>query len=243
MKGHNKDGHHNQLTKKRIAELQWKKGIKQPEERIGAFIVDVLYGDTWTKEKYNSFSEEERKGCEHFFEATLNSLGGDDYDRFLRKVLPFLNEPTRQNIEEVHYVTIANAINKLTKENNRFPARCEIVAETGYSHKTVNDCLSHYKGSNIQKGREEELTIMREKMISMCYKLGVNGNIQAAKLFIEATAERNMQIFQRNEQNNFIQINGCVITADQLKRLPDDKQAQINDILLLLNRHSLQQRN
>lgn len=224
-----------ETTRKRITKLQWKKEVKEPEERVAAVIVDVLYEEDWIKNRYNKADKQERSLFRQFFEFALNSLAGDDYDRFRERVQPLFNEATRQNIEEVQHVSIANALNKLVKEKNRLPARCEIVADTGYSHKTVNRCLATYEGSFIHKGRKEELTLMREKMLSVCYQYGIRGDMKAAKLFLEATAEKPRQSCHKAEQNNFIQINGYTITPEQLLLLPQEKQRQIQDILGLLN--------
>jgi hypothetical protein len=224
------------LTKKRISKLEWKKGIKKVDERMSAFIVQVLDNEEkWIKETYNKLGAEERKLFNQFIEATLHSLAGHDYDRFLEKMEPLINESSKQNIEEARYVGIANSLDRLTKEKNRFPARCEIVSETGYSHKAVNECLEKYRESFIYKGREEELLVMREKMISMCYQYGINGDMKAARLFLESTTDKRDQTYNKNEQNNFIQINGYTITTEQLRLLPKEKQIQIQEILTLLN--------
>gem|GEM_PF-3152645 len=222
-------------TRKRVAELQWKKGIQEPEEHIAVFIVDVLYEEQWIKERYEKSSEGERKQFNQFFEYALNSLAGDDYDRFKQRIECLFNEATKQNVSEVEQVSIANALSRLTKEKHRFPARCEIVSETGYSHKTVNECLARYEGSLLQRGRQEELAVMRDKMLSLVYQHGITGDMKAARLFLEATAEKQHHTYNRNEQTNFIQINGYTITAEQLRHLPQEKQVQIKDILGLLN--------
>lgn len=224
-----------ELTKKRISKLQWKKEAKGMDERLSTFIVEILYDDKWTLERYIKLEKEKKQLFNQFFEIALNSLAGDDYDRFLEKVEQLITVASKQNIDEARYVKIANAIDRLTKQNNRFPARCEIVTETDYSHKAVNECLEKYKDSFIYKGREEELIVMREKMISMCYQYGIKGDMKAARLFMECTGERKEKTCNRNEQNNFIQVNGYTITTEQLKQLPEEKQIQINDILRSLN--------
>ncbi|RYY68058.1 MAG: hypothetical protein EOO13_13305 [Chitinophagaceae bacterium] len=222
-------------TRQRISELKWKKDIKAPEQKVAAFIVDVLYEEHWIRDRYDKSSEGDQKLFNQFFEYALNSLAGEDYDRFKERVESLFNEATKQNISEVEQVTIANAIGRLTKEKHCFPARCELVSETGYSHKTVNECLAGYEGNLLQKGRQEELTLMRDKMLSVVYQTGIGGDMKAARLFLEATAQKQHNTYNKNEQNNFIQINGYTITAEQLRHLPQEKQVQIKDILVLLN--------
>ena len=54
--------------------------------------------------------------------------------------------------------------------------------------------------------------------------------MRAAKIFIDATSlEANNAV--QNQQNNFIQINGTVITEQDLKELPEDLLSQLHEIL------------
>jgi hypothetical protein len=222
-------------TKKRISEIKWKKGTKNVDEKVSVFIVNILDNGKWSKEHYDKMNPELKKWFNQLVEAALYHLSGQDYDTFFEKVEAVIDETSRQNIEERKHVYIANCLNRLTEERNRFPARCEIVSETGYSHKTVNEYLEKYRESSICRRREEELIILREKMISVCYQQGIGGDMKAARLFLEATEHKKSRDYIKNEQNNFIQINGYCITGEQLKQLPEEKQVQMQDILRLLN--------
>jgi hypothetical protein len=79
------------------------------------------------------------------------------------------------------------------------------------------------------------LTVLREKMISMCHQYGIRRDMKAAKPFLEATDDKNKVSINKGQQTNFIQINGYTITADDLKMLLEEKQIQVQDILRLLN--------
>jgi hypothetical protein len=227
------------ITKKRISKLEWKKDVQKPETKAEVFAVNVIYSNDWIKDKYERFTLEEKEAAHRFCQIILNSLAGQDYDRFLEKVLPAMNAPTRRNIEDVHNVIISNAVDKLTKDKNRFPARCEIVAETGYSHKTIDDTIRNYPESAICNGRKGELVLMREKMIAMCFQYGVRGDMKAARLFLEATDKRVERSVTINGRNNFIQINGYAITTNEIKTLPIEMQMQMKEIvqLLTVNKH------
>ena len=113
------------ITKKRISKLEWKKDVQKPETKVAVFAVDVIYSNNWMKDKYERFTQEEKEAAHRFCEVILNSLAGQDYDRFLEKVLPAMNAPTRRNIEDVHYVIISNAVDKLTKDKKK-PVSCQV---------------------------------------------------------------------------------------------------------------------
>ena len=58
--------------------------------------------------------------------------------------------------------------------------------------------------------------------------------MRAAKIFMDCTSVDTQQV--KNQQNNFIQINGVTITAEQLKTLPKEKQIQVKEIIRLVKR-------
>ncbi|GEO12137.1 hypothetical protein SAE01_46330 [Segetibacter aerophilus] len=72
---------------------------------------------------------------------------------------------------------------------------------------------------------------MRERLLSHCYKFATNGDMKAARLFLEVTSEKRPKTSIRNQQNNFIQVSGTTITEAQLKELTEDQQQQLQRIL------------
>ncbi len=64
------------------------------------------------------------------------------------------------------------------------------------------------------------------------YNYAHDGNMRAAKIFMDATNGPMVNISTiHNQQNNFIQVNGLVITEDQVKGLSPDKLNIIREII------------
>jgi hypothetical protein len=65
------------------------------------------------------------------------------------------------------------------------------------------------------------------------YSEATKGNMRAAKLFLETTKPNEEPIPRtvQNQQNNFVQINGVVISQEQLGELPVEKRDQLFEIL------------
>jgi hypothetical protein len=227
------------LRQERIKKLQKKADSGKVNLNIEEFVVDVIYGEKWKADHLDRFPEEERKMYFGFLEHALNLLAGEDRDRFIERIERVLNEPTRNNIWELEHVNIVNALDTLARENNRFAARLEIANKTGYSLKIIDKRLQESGTNPYHKKRQEELQLMRERLLSRCYKFATGGDMRAARLFFEVTASHRLMANVHNEHNNFIQVNNLTITEEQINALPQDKRQQMTEILGLLSRKTL----
>lgn len=248
MKKSNTSKTNNNLTKKevslsielimleRVKNLQWKKDIPKVDLEIQEFIVDIIYGEKLESDHLDKLSKEERNLYLKVLQIALGALALDDRDRFFSRVENVLNEPTKNNIWEAEHVDIENALDSLTKDKRRFAARTEISDKTGYSQKTIEKHIGDYHQSDYYKKRQDDMLLMRERLLSWCYKLGVSGDMKAARLFLETASPKKPDTTINNQQNNFIQFNNLTITNEQINQLPQDKQQQMKDILLLLSK-------
>jgi hypothetical protein len=105
----------------------------------------------------------------------------------------------------------------------------DIADETGLSRVTVIKHLKQYYESETFKEKENALKFLREKLLTKIYSYAWDGNMRAAKIFMDATGDRPSFTVQ-NQQNNYIQVNGIMITEEQLKNLPIDKLEKIREI-------------
>ena len=73
---------------------------------------------------------------------------------------------------------------------------------------------------------------MRERVLAAAFKYASShGDMRAAKVFLDATANQQPAMKIENQQNNFVQINGITITQDQLSQLPEEKQLELQHII------------
>lgn len=226
------------LKQERIKKLQKKRGAGAVNPKIEEFIVDVIYGEKWASNHLDKLPKEQRTASLKFLESALNLLAFDDRERFIERIESVLNEITKSNIWEVEQVSIENAIDALTREKNRCAARLEMAEKTGLSATTIDKHIGEYAQSPYHKKRQDELGLMRERLLSRCYLLGTGGDMKAARLFLEATAYPGTKASVHNQQNNFIQVNNLTITEEQINQLPEDKQQQMKDILAMLAKRS-----
>jgi hypothetical protein len=112
------------------------------------------------------------------------------------------------------------------------PTIKEISEETQLSRVTVTKHLKLYYDSEIYRAKEHMYKFLREKLLIKVYGYAHDGNMRAAKIFMDATYNLNEPGTKiQNQQNNFIQINGVKVTEEQIQKLPSDKQRQVGEIL------------
>ncbi len=68
-------------------------------------------------------------------------------------------------------------------------------------------------------------------MLSTIYKLANNGNVKAAKVFIDATTAIQPLSKVNNTQNNYIQINQTKLSQETIKQLSPEQLEQIENVL------------
>ena len=176
----------------------------------------------------------------------LSVFQGVDRDRFIELFNCFTKNDELRNISwQRHHVQITQAISCIVDEKVRFPTRGEIAEKTGLSRTCIDQHLKEYYKSELFDQKQQEIQLMREKLLAALFSLSLDGDVKAAKVFLQATSPNNEVQSIKNQQNNFIQINGIVITEEQLKELPEEKQIQINEIINLFksSRKNLQYAN
>lgn len=136
----------------------------------------------------------------------------------------------RNALWDYNHIQIILGITLLTKEKNRFPTRTELSNKTGLSRQTIDKHLKEYFGSHEYIEKQNEYMIMREKVLANVFCQAEGGDIRAAKVFLDATENVLPNVSIRN-QNNFIQINGIVISQEQIKELPESEQVRLAKLL------------
>lgn len=197
--------------------------------------LNIAYGEPWTKEERDALSPEDKELFCIVLSKAMNVFAGQDRDLLYSKVENCIAPENKNDYWEQNHFRILKAIDKLTREIGRFPSRMEIVNDTGLSRTTINKHLKEYFGSDQFREKKEEYIALRERLLARLYRYAIDGNMKAARIFIEATAETVIGPQIKNQQNNLIQINGSTITSHQLRLLPTDKLKQLEEILSIAN--------
>lgn len=194
-----------------------------------AFFRKLLNGEVFEAERFNRLNPELKDGMKRVFSEALNSLAFEDRDRMIEVVDKIMEPSTRRHIWDVNHDRILKVISAYTQDYGQFPSRTDIANNCGLTRVTVDKHLAEYFGSQQHKQKQEDFVVMREKVLARAFHYALNGDMKAAKIFLEATTDQ--QPVVKNQQNNFIQINGHTITQEQLSQLPQGQQKKIERIL------------
>jgi len=114
------------------------------------------------------------------------------------------------------------------------PLKIDIAEKTGLSRPTIDKHLKEYTSNPLYIQEEEQFRFMTSKVLAKVFSFAVNGDIRACKLYLEfmgnATGQPSNNTLIQN-QNNYIQINGRVLSQETIKHLNPEQLNSIETIL------------
>jgi len=169
----------------------------------------------------------------------LNNLKGDERDDLIARMDQVLPASTKKEIWESNHAAITNAISCLMTERGRMPSRGEIAKKAGVSRTTVYKHLKDYKESDLYQQSVEAFRYMADQVLANIYRYAISGDTKAARLFLEATGALPTNRGRVFNQTNYIQINGLMITQEQITNMKPEHIKQLQDIAAEYNMPTL----
>lgn len=149
-------------------------------------------------------------------------------DEVLNSIIEQLPEATRKDIWEVNHHNIMNCITDYALQVGCLPPKRRIAEITGLSRQTVDKHFKEFQNSDVFKSYDEQLKIMKHKVIGEVLRQSINGDMRAAKIYLDFVSGQNNRV---QTQNNYIQINGVVYNDSKLKTLKPEQLRQIEQII------------
>lgn len=198
-------------------------------------INDVLTLEQITPTEFEQLSRPEKDRLMEILTERFNKLKGTERDAFYKKIEPITAESTKNELWESNHIEITCAISNLMQEYGRMPTKTEIANKTELSRQTVHKHLKEYSNHPQYLGEIEQFRFMTSKVLAKVFKFAVNGDMRAAKLyfnimgFMNNGQTPNSTLIQN--QNNYIQINGTVLSQETVKHLNPEQLNTIETIL------------
>ena len=128
-------------------------------------------------------------------------------------------------------------MSQLIEETGKMPTKNEIASKTGLSRQTVFKHLKEYDSNPLYSNQIQQFRFMADRVLAKVIKMAVagEGNIKAARLYFDVMGSSfngqspNNTLIQN--QNNYIQINGTVLSQETLKQLSPEQLNQIEKVL------------
>lgn len=195
----------------------------------------VLLLEQITPSDLEPLSETEQDRLMGILTEKFNKLKGIERDKFYKKLEPITCETTKNQLWESNHNQITWAISTFIQEYGRMPTKTEIATKTELSRQTIHKHLNEYTNHPQYLGQIEQFRFMTSKVLANVFQFAINGDTGAAKLYF------NLMGFMNNgqapnstliqNQNNYIQINGTVLSQETVKHLNPEQLNTIETIL------------
>jgi YesN/AraC family two-component response regulator len=164
----------------------------------------------------------------------------DDLREKLYTVCKYINivggsEDLKRQDWNNHHSLITNYIYKyLVVENyGHLPSIKSIANETGLSRQTIHKHLSAGIGNTFHQERLKTFEYLSSSIFSKLYKLAIQGNVTACRIYLENIYKPTQTPAQNiKQQNNFLQINNTRIDEIVINELPEGARQQIENIVM-----------
>lgn len=188
-----------------------------------------------TLSDYEKLSDPDKQHFLNLMTEKLNHLKGTEHDKLYKKLELIIDTSTKNQMWENNHNQITWAISTLMQDYGRMPSKTEIAAKTQLSRQTVHKHLKEYANHPQHLEQVEQFSFMTSKVLAKVFQFAVNGDIGAAKLYFSVTGSltngqaTNNTLIQN--QNNYIQINGTVLSQETIKQLNPEQLNTIETIL------------
>ncbi len=215
----------------------------QPIRLTPATIHDMVMRDDFSPTIMTRLSENQKRKVRRFIRARLPHCHIRER-KILSARLAMLapDADARQDTWEYHHANVCTAIAGYLHEHGVMPSHAVLAAKTGYGRHTITAHLKAYREHPSYIGQAETMNLMKLKVTEKMLSMALEGDIRAAKVFMETVARaesrKSVSEISNSEgtplvQNNFIRINGLFITEEKLKTLLPDQRAQLEALLNL----------
>lgn len=214
--------------------MKAKKGL-QKFTKTETKINKILSLEQITPKDLEHLSEKENTRLMEILTERFNKLKGTERDKFYKKIEPITSATTKNQLWEYNHNQITWAISTLMQEYGRMPTKTEIATKTELSRQTIHKHLKEYTNHPQYLGQIEQFRFMTSKVLAKVFQFAVNGDTGAAKLYFNVMGFMNNGQTPNNtliqNQNNYIQINGTVLSQETIKHLNPEQLNTIETIL------------
>lgn len=187
-----------------------------------------------TKEAIKALTKQEIGNLMSVLTKQFNALNGEERDRFYEKIEPIICNTTKNQLWESNHQKITWAISGLMQDYGRMPNASEIAEKTKLSRQTVHKHLKEYSKHPLYVEQMEQFKFMASKVMAKIFDFAVNGDTAAAKLYFNLIGFVNKEpqgSTMIQNQNNYIQINGTVLSQESIQHLSSEQLNIIESII------------
>lgn len=171
-----------------------------------------------------------------------NGLAVDKANSELFKLMDTVMPPDNDYYVEMknytwqkNHLKILATISHLMQTENHMPTNAAISSTAGLSEETIYKHLRGMEGHELYKHEADKFKLMKERVLTTVYNLGVQGDVRACKVYLNYLPSNVItpapMPVQMPVQTNYIQINNLKITPDELEKLPPATLQKIETLI------------
>jgi len=190
-----------------------------------------------TEADIKKLTDQELTALNYAINNKLYYLWGKDRDFLTEKIKDIISEDSKLNKWSIDHINIKAALSDFVIDCNRMPSLLELTGRTGTSAETIRKHINEYESHGNYTEQQALFKILGEKILAKVAKYAIEGDVKAARLYFEVvngTMSRqpvNNNTF--NTQNNYLQVNGKIISQQAILNLPPEQQEQLERIFAL----------
>jgi len=140
----------------------------------------------------------------------------------------------RQRLKELNRNKILEAIAQFVSKYGCMPSKARLADATGLSRQTVHLHLKRAAGAPLLLPMQAQHKLMADGVMGTLLQLARKGNVQAARLYMDSLFKTDAATLPQKQedpmpmpQNNYIQVNGIVISQAALQEMNPEQLLQI----------------
>jgi len=132
-------------------------------------------------------------------------------------------------IWEDNHQKLAAAIANYVAEYGSMPNKGYLAEATGLSRETVYKHIKAFAESPNDKSILAGINIMTEHVVASVLRAALQGDLHAAKLFLQNTKSLNTP--KQMQQNDFVQINKTIINQQVIQQLKPEQLERLEQLI------------
>jgi len=161
----------------------------------------------------------------------LAATTDDERDAFIEKIIAII-EPDK--IWYNNHERITKAIQDYIRLYSAMPGKVALARATGLSRQTIHKHLRNLGAAPEVTHYTDMFDLMTPHVITKVLEKALSGDMAAAKLYLKAAGRETRSTTTDvviNHQNNYIQINGTVLSQQALQQLKPELLQQLEEII------------
>lgn len=207
-----------------------KKGL-QKLSKLDMKVTEILDLPIVIKADISTFNEKEKEYLSKVVNEKMKILKGEELDRFVEKISDIIAQDSKSSIWENNHRTIVMKISEYIDLTGSMPTMFELSDRTGLSRQTLGKHLKEYRKHPQFVEYLEQFRFMGQKILSKMFQLAMNGNVRAARLYLEMIGGGVVGSNFGMQTKNFIQIRNMKLTQEFITNLDTSDQMKIEEVL------------